>query len=113
MFFGSYQGTVAEALLIHWISLFGAPVEIISDNGTSFKNRLKLHLCKLMGIKEVFSLPYYPQANGLVERLFGTAKSIMKLVVTDRRYDWDESLPIVNLALRNSVDKATGFILFQ
>lgn len=56
--------TVAKALLNHWISIFGAPVEIISDNGTSFKNPLKSHLFMLLGIKEVFSLPYYPQANG-------------------------------------------------
>ena len=73
--------TVAEALMTHWISIFGAPLEIISDNGSSFKNDLKSHLCLMMGIKEVFSLPYYPQANGLVERLFGTAKSMMKLIV--------------------------------
>ena len=52
----------------------------------------------MMGIKEVFSLPYHPQANGLIERLFGTAKTRMKLTVRDYKCDWDESLAIVNLA---------------
>jgi len=105
--------TVAQALLDHWISFFGAPIEIISDNGTSFKNLLKSHLCKMMGIKEVFSPPYYPQANGLVERLFGTSKAMMKLVARDHKCDWDESLSMVNLALRNSVNKATGYTPFE
>ena len=54
--------TVAVALLDNWIALFGAPLEISSDNGTSFKNILKQakqHLCAMMGMKEVFSVPYY------------------------------------------------------
>ena len=67
----------------------------------------------MMGIKEVFSLPYYPQANGLVERLFGTAKSMMKLVVRDHRCDWDDPLPVVNLPLRNSVNRATGYTPYE
>ena len=101
--------TVAAALLNNWIALFGAPLEILSDNGTAFKNLLKQHLCVMMGMKEVFSLPYYPQGNGLVERLFGTAKTMMRLVVMDCKNDWDESLAVVNLALRNSVNRATGY----
>ena len=37
----------------------------------------------------------------------------MKLVVRDRKCDWDESLSMVNLALRNSVNKATGYTPFE
>ena len=81
--------SVCHALYEHWISLFGAPVEIISDNETSFKNALKNELCELFGIKEIYSPPYYPQANGLVERLFRTAKTLIKSVVVENHKDWD------------------------
>jgi len=100
--------SVCHALYEHWISLFGAPIEIISDNGTSFKNALKNELCELLGIKEIYSPPYYPQANGLVERLFRTAKTLIKSVVADNHKDWDEVLPTVNMALRNSISRSTS-----
>ena len=67
----------------------------------------------MMGMKEVYSHPYYPQANGLVERLFGTAKTMMKLIVRDNKCDWDETLGIVNLALRNAKNRATGITPYE
>ena len=105
--------TVCEAIFNHWVSLFGAPIEIISDNGSSFKNKLKIEFANMMGIKEVFSPPYYPQANGLVERLFRTAKTMIRLALTEHKKDWDEVLPIVNMALRNSIANATGYAPYE
>lgn len=105
--------TMASALFGCWISLFGAPIEIMSDNGAAFKCALKSQLCSLMGIKEGFSPPYFAQANGQAERLFRTAKCLLKLVVRDRRCHWDDALHVVNLALRNAKNKATGFTPFE
>ena len=105
--------TVCHALYKHWISLFGAPMEIISDNGASFKNNLKTEFAKLSGSREVFSPPYYPQANGLVERLFRTAKTLMKLSICENKKEWDEVLPTINMALRNSIAQSTGFAPYE
>lgn len=105
--------TICNALFDHWVSLFGAPIEIISDNGSSFKNKLKTGFANMMGIKEIFSPPYYPQANGLVERLFRTAKIMIKLAVTEHRKEWDEVLPSVNMALRNSIAHSTNYAPYE
>jgi transposase InsO family protein len=105
--------TICKAFYAHWVSLFGAPIEIISDNGSSFKNNLKREFSNLMGIKEVFSMPYYPQANGLVERLFRTAKSMIHLSVNENKKEWDEVLPTISMALRNSVAQSTKYAPFE
>ena len=105
--------TVCKAFFESWVSLFGAPVEIISDNGSSFKNNLKTEFAKLLGIKEIFSMPYYPQANGLVERLFRTAKTMIKTTVNDNKKEWDEVLPVVNMALMNSVAQSTKYAPYE
>ena len=105
--------SVARALFECWISQFGAPVEIMSDNGAAFKSSLKSQLCLLMGIKETFSPPYFPQANGQAERLFRTTKCMMKLIIRDYKCHWDETLATINLAIRNSKNKATGFTPFE
>ena len=105
--------TVCKAFFVHWVSLFGAPIEIISDNGSSFKNNLKTEFSKLLGIKEVFSMPYYPQANGLVQRLFRTAKSMIRVSVNENKKEWDEVLPVINMALMNSVAQSTKYAPFE
>ena len=105
--------SVCQALYGNWISIFGAPLEIISDNGSSFKNQLKKELCELLGIKESHSPPYYPQANGLIERLFRTAKTLIKTTIAKNHKDWDEVLPTVNMALRNSVSRSTKFTPYE
>ena len=45
----------------------GAPVQIISDNGTEFTNKLHKTLHEAYECKLIFSTPHYPQTNGLVE----------------------------------------------
>ena len=105
--------TVCQAVYKYWITLFGAPIEIISDNGTSFKNDMKREFSKLLGTKEIFSPPYYPQGNGLVERLFRTAKSMIKLSTEENKKEWDEVLPTVNMALRNSVSQSIKFTPYE
>jgi putative transposase len=63
------------------IKRYGIPKEIVSDNGSHFKN---LHTKKVnkelaeveneFGIKHIFIRPGYPQSNGKIERWFGSYK---------------------------------------
>jgi putative transposase len=64
------------------IDQYGAPKEIVSDNGSHFK---KPHSKKVVvkpvreveekyGVKHIFIRAYYPQSNGKIERLFGSYK---------------------------------------
>ncbi len=39
--------TVAMEIFIHWICRFGSPIQIHSDNGTEFVNKLSKELFKL------------------------------------------------------------------
>ncbi|MCO5563268.1 hypothetical protein L7F22_016905 [Adiantum nelumboides] len=48
---------------------FGVPLEIISNRGLGFRGDLVGELMKKLGIERRHSTPYYPQCNGLVEKL--------------------------------------------
>ena len=50
---------------------FGTPLEIISDRGPGFRSDLVKELMSKLGIKQRHSSPYYPQCNGLVEKING------------------------------------------
>lgn len=42
---------VANAVLQHWVTRYGVPREILSDQGTEFESALFQHFCKILGIK--------------------------------------------------------------
>ena len=50
------------------VCIYGAPSRLLSDNGKSFTGSIFKELCRIMGIKQVFSPAYTPQSQGAVER---------------------------------------------
>ena len=50
-----------------YISIFGVLARLLSDRGASFTCNVIEELCKLLGVKWLWTTPY--QTNGLVERL--------------------------------------------
>ena len=54
---------------------------------------------------------YYPQTNGLVERLNGTLKSMLRKFVHDEPKTWDKFLPYVFFLLVG--EASTGFSPFE
>ena len=60
--------TIAKFLYGGYISIFGALARLLSDRGTSFTSSIIEELCKILGIQWLWTMPYHPQTNGLVER---------------------------------------------
>jgi cleavage and polyadenylation specificity factor subunit 1 len=67
--------TVARALLTGWISRFGCPQTITTDQGRQFKSQLFQSLARLCGIQLSRTTAHHPAANGLVERFRRTLKA--------------------------------------
>ena len=57
---------------------FGVPLEILSDRRPGFRGDLVGELMRKLGISNCHSTPYYPQCNGLVEKVNGM---IVKMVI--------------------------------
>jgi len=60
---------VAQVLYKEVISRYGVMRELLSDRGSSFRNRLIAQLCKLLDIKHRFTSPHHPQTDGKAERM--------------------------------------------
>ena len=63
---------------------FGTPLEILSDRGPGFRADLVGELMEKLGIKRRHSTPYYPQCNGLVEKVNGMIYKIITKHVGDK-----------------------------
>jgi cleavage and polyadenylation specificity factor subunit 1 len=87
--------TVARALLTGWISCFGCPQIITTDQGRQFESKLFHSLAKLCGIQLSRTTAYHPAANGLVERFHRTLKAA---IMCHADQNWTEALPLVLLA---------------
>jgi transposase InsO family protein len=105
--------TIARKLIHHWITIFGVPLRIHTDRGTNFESELFQCMCFLLGIKKTRTSPYYPQSDGLVERVFRTVKPMISAVVKERRISWCETLPIVEMGLRASIQDSIGFSPYE
>lgn len=64
-------------------SVFGLPVQLVSDNGPPFSSNEFVHFCVANGIEPVKSPPYHPQSNGSAERGVQTVKKALEKSVLD------------------------------
>jgi len=60
--------TVAQAFMSNWISRFGVPSTLTTDQDAQFESNLWNELMKLLGSKRIRMTAYHPISNGLVER---------------------------------------------
>ena len=68
---------------------------IISDNGRQFDSQAFRDFCSGLGIKNQFSSPGHPQANGQTEVTNQTLLKIIKTKLDDTKGAWPEELPNV------------------
>ncbi|GBL80060.1 Pro-Pol polyprotein [Araneus ventricosus] len=92
--------TVARAFISQWISRFGLPSIITTDQGRQFESNLFSLLSKLLGVQKIRTTPYHPSSNGIVERFHRSLKQSLRC---HRSMKWTESIPLVLLGLRTAL----------
>ena len=97
--------TIARAFYANWISRYGVPLRITTDQGRQFESSLFTSLAQLLGSKKIHTTAYHPQANGMIERWHRVLKTAIKCHATDR---WVDILPTVLLGLRSAVNEDIG-----
>ena len=64
--------TTAEILFNQFITHYGIPKRIHSDQGANFESNLIKELCRLIGTQKSRTTPYHSTGNGMTERLYRT-----------------------------------------
>ena len=73
-------------------SLLKVPLHVLSDNGVEFRSRETEQVLDDFSIKHIYTSPYTPSSNGIVERGNRSLKDILKGLQTSGS-DWDILLP--------------------
>lgn len=103
--------TVAKFFINRIILRYGTVLEVVTDNGPSFKKDFK-KLLQNYGIKQIRISPYNSQANGVVERgHYNIREALVKLCGNDLT-QWPLMVPAACYADRITIRRATGFSPF-
>jgi transposase InsO family protein len=108
----THSRVIAEAL-VSLFSRVGLPDEIVSDQGANLIGTLMTQLYELLGITNIKTSVYHPEANGLVERFNGMLKRMLKKFASDEVDKWDKYLPYVLFAYREVPCQSTGYSPFE
>ena len=87
---------------------FRIPQTIISDNGCQFDSQGFRSFCLSLGIKNKYSFPGHPQANGQTEVTIRTLLKIIKVRLVGAKGAWLEELPSILWAYRTTVRTLIG-----
>lgn len=99
--------TVARVIYDTWITRFGCPLRISTDQGRQFESSLFQKLMNKLGVSRIRTTAYHPQSNGLVERFHRTLKTA--LIARGNKQQWVQELSTVLFGLRTAIHKETNY----
>ncbi|KAL7291593.1 hypothetical protein TKK_0014634 [Trichogramma kaykai] len=104
--------SVADAFIKRFISIFGSPKVILTDQGSNFMSSLMKRLPKRFKIKQIKTTPYHAQSNGSLECSHHVLKEFLKqYTVSDDA--WDEWVDLAILNYNTSVQESTKLTPYE
>ena len=73
--------TVADVIYSQWITKFGCPIQLHSDQGGEFTAQLFQDMCQCLRINKTVTTAYRPQSDGLVERSNQSLQAMLRAYV--------------------------------
>ena len=101
--------TTAKALMHLWITRFGCPESLHSDQGRNFEAKFFTSLTKLLQLDKTRTTPFQPQSNADIEGKNRTLLNILAKTTAKNQCSWSELFPYVMLAYRTSVHESPGY----
>ena len=100
--------TCASRILNEFISRWGCPLSILSDQGRNYESKVFRELCRMLQIRKTRTSPHNPKCNGQVERFNWTLKRMIKAYLCEDQNDWDLNLGCLASAYRPTPNESTG-----
>ena len=86
--------SVVEPYLLGILSRARASMVCLSDNGLELKNSQTKIILKQLGIKCIYSNPYWPQGNSWIENVHNFLKRTLIKFLSSSDVEWDKVLPL-------------------
>ena len=103
---------IVNELFKHWVSVFGAPRRILTDNGGEFANSELIDMCENLNINLITTAAESPWSNGLVEKHNGIIGEAISKILEDVDCSIEVALAWA-LNAKNSLKNIHGFSSYQ
>jgi len=108
--------TVANAIFDKWYCHFGAPLDIVTDQGKEFCAKLSDELFKRLGTNHLTTLPHHPQCNSQAEVANKTIAKYLASFCDNSTLDWELYLaPLMfsyNTSFHRSIKSSPFYLMF-
>ena len=104
---------IAYEFRSNYLLKHGTPENVLSDRGAQFTGSIFKILCRLFGIKNMFTSAYHPETNGMIERFHRYLKERLRTIAKQfeldfvKRDDWDNYIAEIEFSYNNSVNEMT------
>ena len=100
--------TVWQVFFVRWLTIWGCPTYLLTDNGPQFSSKDFQSHCQAFGIEKIYSLPYHPQGNGVVESFHQFLVRSVASYVGQTSWNLVDIVASVLLAYRSTPHPSTG-----
>ena len=104
--------TVTKHHMDRYVSIFGTPSAIHSDQGKEFTSQVFTDLMDKLQVRRTTTPAYNPQSNGNLERFHRTLNSIIRVFADREDTEWSQYLPSATLAYNTKRHSSTGITPF-
>ncbi|MCA9761261.1 MAG: DDE-type integrase/transposase/recombinase, partial [Streptococcus sp.] len=109
----SKEGLEIEHVLWKFVTIFGPPAIILSDQGKEFTNKRVNSMLKRIGTEHRVTSAYNPRTNGLTERMNQTLCESLRKHAEKEPDCWNKWLPFVLMAYNTRVHSVSGFSPYE
>ena len=103
---------IAHIFLDRVVRPHGLPSTLVSDRDSKFTGKFWQALFTALGTKLAMSSAHHPQTDGQTERANRTLLQGLRTYTNEHHNDWDQHLPMLELAYNNTVNASTGHTPF-
>lgn len=100
--------TIVQAILSHWIRIFGCPKQFLSDNGGEFVNQEFLEMCEKFNIICKTTAAESAWSNGLCERHNAVIGDMVSKIIAESQCSLDLAIPWA-ICAKNALSNVFGF----
>ena len=101
--------TAAKVFIDKFVTNYGYPEKILTDQAQAFNGKLYEALCKEAKIKKIRTTPYRPQTNGQCERFNRTLMTMLGALPNDEKVNWQDWVSTLVHAYNCTITRVTGF----
>ncbi len=94
----NYTSEETAKAILSIISILGAPIVILSDQGSNFLSVTLNHLDKKFGISKIKTSACHPQSHGKLKRFHSSMKTMLSKCI-DAKQDWPMALDLVYISV--------------